>query len=280
MKSSEMFLLGAMVIAAAGMGAHRAPAAPKGAAKPIHALLVLGGCCHDYEKQKEILTKGISERANVEWTIAYDPDTGTKHKNPVYDNPDWSKGYDIVVHDECTSDVTDIAVVDEILKPHKNGLPAVFPHCGMHSYRTEGFPKATPWFELTGLASTGHGPQVPIAISFVDTNNSITKGMADWSTIHEELYNNSNGKLHDTAHALARGKQTYKGQDGEQKEADYVCVWTNTYNGKTRVFSTTIGHNNETVSDPRYLDLVTRGLLWSVNKLGKDGKPVAGYGPK
>jgi len=26
---------------------------------------------------------------------------------------------------------------------------------------------------------------------------------------------------------------------------------------KTRVFSTTIGHNNETVADARYLDLVT-----------------------
>ena len=29
-------------------------------AKPIRALLVIGGCCHDYAKQKEILTKGIS----------------------------------------------------------------------------------------------------------------------------------------------------------------------------------------------------------------------------
>ena len=39
------------------------------------------------------------------------------------------------------------------------------------------------------------------------------------------------------------------------------------YNGKTKVFCTTIGHNNETCNDPRYLDLVTRGLLWSVDKL-------------
>jgi type 1 glutamine amidotransferase len=279
MMKTELLLVGAAALAVIGMGATRAPAPPK-PAKPIKALLVLGGCCHDYAKQQEILTKGISERANVEWTIAYDPDTGTKHKNPVYDNPEWYKGFDVVVHDECTSDVTDINVVESILKPHKNGLPAVFLHCGMHSYRTEGFPKATPWFELTGLASTGHGPQVPIAISFVDQDNPITKGIADWSTIHEELYNNSNGKLHDTAHALARGKQVIKGNDGNETIAESVCVWTNTYNGKTRVFSTTIGHNNETVSDPRYLDMVTRGILWTVKKLDKDGKPAAGYGPK
>src|SRR3982751_317869 len=39
--------------------------------KPIKALLVLGGCCHDYAKQKDILAKGIAERANVEVTIAF-----------------------------------------------------------------------------------------------------------------------------------------------------------------------------------------------------------------
>jgi hypothetical protein len=31
------------------------------------------------------------------------------------------------------------------------------------------------------------------------------------------------------------------------------------------------------VEDARYLDLVTRGLLWSVGKLGEDGKATAGY---
>jgi len=60
---------------------------------------------------------------------------------------------------------------------------------------------------------------------------------------------------------LARGKQ-----DVGKKVDDYVVAWTNQYE-KTRVFSTTLGHSNDTVGDPRYLDLVTRGLLWSCNKL-------------
>ena len=29
--------------------------------KPIHALMVCGGCCHDYENQKKILSEGISQ---------------------------------------------------------------------------------------------------------------------------------------------------------------------------------------------------------------------------
>lgn len=236
-------------------------------AKPVRALLVLGGCCHDYKEQQTLLTQGISARANVQWEISYDPDTGTKHLNPQYEHEDWAKGFDVVVHDECTSDVTDIQVVQRILQPHRDGLPAVVLHCGIHSYRTEGYPQSTPWFEFTGLASTRHGPQAPIEIMFVEDEHAITKGMTNWKTENEELYNNFSGKLHETAMPLARGKQMWTNKDGSPGMAEGVCVWTNRYQGKTRVFATTLGHNNVTVGDPRYLDLVTRGLLWSVDQL-------------
>ena len=235
--------------------------------KPIKALLVLGGCCHDYKKQQDLITKGISGKANVSWVIAYDPSDKTNHLNPVYEKDDWYKGFDVIVHDECSSDVKDLKVVERILKPHQNGLPAVILHCGMHSYRTDGFPKSTPWFDLTGLASTGHGPQAPIEVTYTDKESPITKGLEGWKTINEELYNNSAGKLLETAQALAKGKQTYKLKDGKERTDESIVAWTNTYNGKTKVFATTLGHNNETVGDANYLDLVARGLLWSVGKL-------------
>ena len=247
-------------------------------AKPIRALLVIGGCCHDYGKQKDILPKGISARANVEWTVAYDPDTSTHHLNPVYKDPDWAKGFDIVVHDECSADVKDLDAIDNILRPHRDGLPAVVLHCGMHCYRSEGWPKTvTPWFEFTGLQTTGHGAQLPIEVTFVDRQSPITRGLEDWTTINEELYNNITGKVLDTAHPLARGNQTSPGKDGKETTSDTVVAWTNTYNGKTRVFGTTLGHNNDTVGDGRYLDLVTRGLLWATGHLTDDGKPAPGY---
>ncbi len=234
--------------------------------KPIRALLVIGGCCHDYSKQKDIITKGVSARANVQWVIAYDTDTGTKHLNPVYENEDWYKGFDVVVHDECCSDVKDTKIIERILKPHRDGLPAVILHCGMHCYRGEGYPRKTMWFEFTGCVTTGHGPQAPIAISFLDKQSPITKGMENWTTVNEELYNNVIGKLEERAMPLARGVQKYKNKDGKEITAEAFVAWTNTYN-KTRVFATTLGHNNATAEDARYLDLITRGLLWSVNKL-------------
>lgn len=247
-------------------GPNRVQAADE--ARPIRALLVCGGAYHDYAKQKDILANGIAERANVDVTIAYDP-TGTRdHKNPVYDNEDWAKDFDVIIHDECSGGVTDLDTIDRILKPHRDGKPAVVLHASMHAYRSKGWPKQTPWFEFTGLVTTGHGAQEPIAIHYVDPSSPITKGLSDWTTIHEELYNNAAGKLFDTAHALARGKQTVKNKKtGKEETSNNVVVWTNLYNGKTRVFATTIGHNDETVADPRYLDLVTRGLLWSVDKL-------------
>jgi type 1 glutamine amidotransferase len=250
-------------------------------ARPVRALLVIGGCCHDYGKQKDILPKGISARANVEWTVAYDPDTGMGHLNPVYKDPDWAKGFDVVVHDECTSAVKDLDEINGILAPHRDGLPAVVLHCGMHCYRSEGWPKAvTPWFELTGLQTTGHGAQLPIAVTFTDKDSPIARGLEDWTTINEELYNNSAGKVLDTAHPLARGKQTSRGKDGKETTADNVVVWTNLYKGKAKVFATTLGHNNDTVADDRYLDLVTRGLLWATGHLTDEGKPAPGYEAK
>ena len=69
--------------------------------KPIRALLVTGGCCHDYAKQKVILSEGVSDRANVEWQIVQQGGSATNSKIPLYENADWAKGFDVIVHNEC-----------------------------------------------------------------------------------------------------------------------------------------------------------------------------------
>ena len=212
--SLVLFVLSCAAALTAFNSTARAAEEHKDEDKPIRALLVAGGCCHDYKHQKDILTKGISARANVQWKIAYDPDTGTTHVNPVYGSDDWAKGFDVVVHDECTSDVKDLKIIDRILKPHREGLPAVVLHCGMHSYRSKGWPNATPWFEFTGLPTTAHGAQLPIAVSYIDRQNPITEHLADWTTVKEELYNNSAGHLLDTAHFANLGR--LGGRDGMQ----------------------------------------------------------------
>jgi type 1 glutamine amidotransferase len=249
--------------------------------KPLKALLVIGGCCHDYKLQQTILKSGLEERLNMVVDVEYSPEKGTKGKFPVYEKKDWSAGYDVVIHDECSADVTDPAYVKGILDAHANGVPAVNLHCAMHSYRWGNYRDAvTPgadnagWFEMIGLQSTGHGPQLPIDID-VDEAHPINKGIADWTTGKEELYNNVSilgGK------SIAKGKQVSKDKEGKDKVTETVVAWTNEYGPKkTRVFSTTIGHNNETVSDDRYLNFISRGILWATGKLAEDGTPAEGY---
>lgn len=252
--------------------------------KPLRVLLITGGCCHDYAKQKDILKQGLEARANVLVDQIHSDSGSTKPPISIYGNADYAKGYDLVIHDECAADISNPATIKAVLAPHRAGTPAVNLHCAMHSYRignpseaaTAGSERAG-WFEYLGLQSSGHGPQLPIAINFTAKNHAITHGLGDWTTINEELYNNI--QILPTAKALAHGKQTTKNKDGTTKHSDYVVAWVNDYHG-TRVFSTTVGHNNATVEDARYLDFVTRGLLWACGKLDDSGSPKPGYGPK
>lgn len=262
------------------------------AAEPLKVLLITGGCCHDYKKQKDILKTGLEARAHVTVDQMHVDDGSTKPRLPLYGNPDYAKGYDLVIHDECSADISDPAVISGVLQPHLDGLPAVNLHCAMHSYRFGNYGKPVAagadnakWFEYLGLQSTSHDSQEPIEITFTDPASPITKGFATWTTGKEELYNNV--QIFPGAQTLAKGKQITKSKkkqpDGtetvEDKTTETVVAWTNVWNNKTRVFSTTIGHNNGTVADARYLDLVTRGLLWATNRLNPDGTPAKGYGP-
>ncbi|MGJ8643946.1 MAG: ThuA domain-containing protein [Luteolibacter sp.] len=242
--------------------------------KPLKALLLTGGCCHDYAAQKDILKKGIESRANITVDQIHTDDGTVKPDLAIYGIPEYAEGYDVVIHDECAAGISEDVIVKGVLAPHDAGTPGVNLHCALHSYRIGEFKKpveklGTPtsqWFEFVGLQSTGHGPKKPVSVAFTDKDHPITMHFEDWVTGNEELYNNV--KVLDTAKALATGKQ------GE-KEA--VVVWTNDYNG-TRVFNTSLGHFNETVEDARYLDLVTRGILWACGKMDDEGVIAEGYG--
>lgn len=288
-KQLLLTLLLLLATAAGGWLVARAADAP---AKPLRVLLIAGGCCHDYATQTQLLKAGLESRLNAVVDVDFNPDKSTKATFERYAKDDWAEGYDVVLHDECSADVTDPAYVKRILDAHRGGVPAVNLHCAMHCYRWGDFREPVKpgadnagWYEMLGLQSTGHGPQSPIDVSYVDGENPIVKGFAGWTTINEELYNNVQIL---TAHALAKGKQFQKpkgkkGQpadpDAKGEEVETVVVWTNEYGPtKTRIFSTTLGHNNETVGDDRYLDLVARGLLWATGHLEANGSAADGYG--
>src|SRR5215217_2651160 len=72
------------------------PDEPGSPARPLRALLVTGGCCHDYKEQKVIVPNGLSARVKVEWTVAHEGDA-RDHRHSLYQNPAWADGFDVVV---------------------------------------------------------------------------------------------------------------------------------------------------------------------------------------
>lgn len=240
--------------------------APALAAPPIKALLVTGGCCHDFEAQKKILSEGIGARAHVVFDIVHEG-TAREHRMSIYEKNDWAKGYDVVVHNECFGFVDDPAFIERIVAPHEAGLPAVILHCSSHSYRNT---TTDAWRKLVGISSVRHEARRDMIIEREATSHPIMTGFpATWFNAQDELY--INVKVWPNVVPLAKSV-------GVESPTPQIVIWTNTL-GKARVFATTLGHLNSTMSDPVYLDLVTRGLLWSVDRLDEKGNAKAGYGP-
>jgi uncharacterized protein len=236
------------------------------AVKPLRGLLVTGGGYHDYKSQENILTEGVSARTKIEWTIVRETSTRDNTRIPLYENPNWADGYDIVVHNECYSQITDPAYIGRVLAAHKNGTPAIVVHCAMHTYRDL---KTDEYREFLGVRTVRHGRQHPLEVKNLQSDNPIMKGFpSTWTTGNEELYWIE--KVWPDVTVLAEAKAI------DNNNKDNAVIWTHTY-GKGRVFGTTIAHNNKTMSDTVYLDMFTRGLLWACDKLEADGKPKTGY---
>ena len=234
----------------------------------LKALLVTGGCCHDYKNQTQILTEGISQRAKVDWEVVLGFSGPKDHKLKIYQTEDWAAGYDVIVHNECYGGVEDIEFVERIVKGHtKHNVPLVTIHCSMHSYRSA---KTDQWRELLGVTTVRHEKKALTGLDVVNraSEHPIMKDFgATWRTPLGELYMIEKSWPNMKPLATAYGVNTKK---------DHPCIWVNEYKG-CRVFGTTLGHDNKTMLCDEYLDTVSKGLLWATDKLTEEGKPMKGY---
>ncbi len=237
--------------------------------RAIRALYVTGGGFHDFTAQKQIVPPGIAARTNIVWTIDHTADTSTKMLISRHQTTTWADSFDVVVYNMSFSFVIDPQWIERIAHAHRDkGVAAVILHGATHSYRRS---TTDAWRELMGAASMRHDTQREFRLERLIADNPIVKGLPKgWGPGSDELYNID--KTWPSTTPLVQAWST-------EGEKHHPVAWTNTH-GKARVFVTTMGHTNRTMSDPVYLDLVTRGLLWTVGKLAADGSPVAGFGPR
>lgn len=221
--------------------------------KPMHVLLVTGGCCHNYPFQSAQLTNAVARRADVRFTVVNEGGTGTRGQIALYDRPDWAKPFDVVVHNECFADTADIDYIRRITSAHRAGTPAVVVHCAMHTYRATSFDD---WREFLGVTSRHHEHQSRYPVRVLEPKHPAMLGMpSNWVTPMDELYIVE--KLWPGAKALAVSKS-------ERTGVEQPVAWVNDYRG-TRVFGTTYGHSDDTFRDPVFLEMLSRGIVWAAN---------------
>lgn len=235
------------------------------AAEPLKGLIITGGCCHDYENQKRIIAEGLSQRINMTWDFVHEGGTGKDHKISVYSNPGWAKKYDLIVHNECFGGVTDPEFVKSIAGAHFEGVPGIFIHCALHSYRNSG--AADAWRELIGVTSRSHEGKRALNVIKLEDHPIMTGFPKEWKTPNGELYKIE--QVWDNCTPLA---QAY----GEDTQKDHTVIWVNKF-GKANVFGTSLGHHNETMNNDVWLGLVARGALFVTGHLDANGDPKEGY---
>jgi type 1 glutamine amidotransferase len=215
---------------------------------------VSGGCCHDYALQNKIMQDLMARTLPIDWTVVLQGGRGTRAKLPVYENPDWARGFDLVIHNECSADVDDEAFVKRITDAHRGGVPAIVIHCAMHSYRAL---TSDTRREFLGVTTRKHTKPHNVAVRFTAKDHPALQGIQDtWSTPPDELY---------VIEKLWPGAQPLAVALSPEDQKEYPLVWVHEYGG-ARVFGTTLGHGNATWEDFVFQDLLRRGFRWAVNR--------------
>ena len=246
------FVALALVAACLGLSARAQQQPSPERQTPIRALYVTGGGFHDFVKQEAVLPPGISQRANVTWTIDHTAGKSTETLIDRHKDTAWTNDVDVVLYNMSFSHVVDVPWIERLTAAHRDsGVGAVILHGGVHSYRRS---TTRAWGELMGAYSPRHDSQRPLTIEIIDPAHPLTRGVpSPWTIPAEELY-----EIERTWPAMTPLAQAYS----VESKKTYPVIWTNTH-GKARVFVTTLGHHTETMAQPAYLDLVTRAVVWA-----------------
>ena len=258
--------------------------------EPIRALYLTDydGFWHKYAEQTQELRTGLSQYANVDLTVV-----GKKQADTLdtMNTENFSNGYDVIVYNFCLAENNDYDMIHNMISQSRdNGIPAVFIHCAMHSFRStsdslswwdnwrtrwarwqwqvanfgEDFPH---WWEFTGVDSVKHDWKRSV-VATQASNHPITALLPqEIDSPRDEVY-----QVTATTGDLTPLYTAYSPQTRREE----VVAWTRVENG-TRLFGTTLGHDSNTQNLGSFLNLVGNGILWVTDHLNADGAPEQGY---
>lgn len=227
--------------------------------EPIRVLIVSGGANHDYAERARILAAGIRQRSSrvLEFRTVVQGEGRSDLAFPIFEESEWTGEHDVVIHDYCLTRVNDPQVVDKVLAPHRAGKAALLLHATCLSFPGAG----ETWREFVGATVLGQDSTEPFTVGWKAPTDAIATGLAALPVPGGELYR---------IEGLASGTKAIGEAEGKGGAMQTVA-WTHRYSDSSApVFATTLGADTATFLDPVFLDLVTRGLLWSVDELQDD----------
>ena len=203
---------------------------------------------------------------------------------------DFAKGYDAIIYNFCFAGSKDLEACANLIKQtEENGVPCMLIHCSMHSwwstYKRGKVPvgvnkgkaeaklvkewkknhpneKFPVWGDFTGVASTSHGPKLPVKAVAIKKDHPALKDFKDYTTSSpkSELYNNF--YITEDTIPLVKGIQVV-GKD--KKEVEAVIMWE-APRGKGRLIGLTLGHSVDELKDEGFKTLVKGGLNYLMKK--------------
>ena len=116
-------------------------------------------------------------------------------------------------------------------------------------------------FMIGGQWVAHPGGTVEYEVNIVDYEDSITRGIGDFTVRSEQYY------MHVDPANEVLAETTFSGEGAYWiKGSTIPVVWKKKY-GKGRIFYTSLGHDIKVFQIPEAMTLVKRGILWAIGEL-------------
>ncbi len=244
------FLIGAGVLAVGLLTAASsvfADADSRPASHPgvIRGLMFVGGGSHDYDSLPRRLADRLREE-QIDLRVTSDLKELTAHNVAAAD---------VLVFNACLDKGLDEAKQKVVIDALRQGKGLVAMHCALWCFQD--WPE---WRKILGGLVLKHDKFGPYEVGLVYTQHPIAQGVpATFTNIDEAYYVDERGP---DLCVIARTAKTHPGRPGTDPQ-----VWTNRYAGG-RIFVNSMGHDEQALFNPAYLQLLANGVRWAAGRLG------------
>ena len=213
------------------------------------------GWFHDYQQQIKTISSNINQYMNADIDVIVGDIERLK-------TTDFSNGYDLLIYNFCHAAQRDNELLQSLMSPVVNeGKPLIALHCAMHSFQY-----SPDWATFLGLKTLRHEQQRSFAVEKVGNHKLIADLAETWTLSSDELYITISQD-----EGIVPLLQSY----GIETKKQHTQAWLY-QSGKGKVIGTTLGHNEQTLTDSNFQQFIANSIRFLVIK-EPEVAPETGY---